>query len=96
MLAARRLQIPHCALHIGVTKPLLNCAQVDTSPQRPRGERRSELVQPEVLFIQLRTLCHSFQTVEKIELRVATSRWEDQVAGLVGLRLPRLQTLHKL
>jgi hypothetical protein len=46
MLAARRLQIPHCRFHVGVTEPLLNCTQIDASPQRPPSERRSELVQP--------------------------------------------------
>lgn len=83
MLASRRLQVPHRALHVGVTKPLLNSPQIDAGPQRPRRKRCAELVQPEVLFIQLRPLGHSFQAIEKIELRLAPSRREDQIAALV-------------
>ena len=33
MLTARRLQVPHRTLHIGVTEPLLNCTQIDSCPQ---------------------------------------------------------------
>jgi hypothetical protein len=82
MLAARRLQIPHRTLHIGVAEPLLNRAQIDASPERPPCKSRSELVQPEVLFVELRALSNRFQTVEKIELRLAASGWEDQTASL--------------
>jgi hypothetical protein len=77
MLAPRWLQIPHRRFHVGVTKPLLNCAQIDTSPKGPRSERRPELVEPKVVFIQLRALGHSFQTVEKIELWIAAGSREN-------------------
>src|ERR1019366_2822973 len=83
MLTARRLQVPHRALHVGMTEPLLNCTQIDPSPQRPCRKRRSELVEPEVFFIQLRTLRHSLQAVEKIELGLAASGREDQTTALV-------------
>lgn len=71
MLAARWLQVTHRALHIRMAEPLLNSAQIDTRPQTPGRERRSEFVEPEVLWIELRTFRHGFQAVEKIELWVA-------------------------
>jgi hypothetical protein len=49
-------------------------------------------VEPEVFFIQLRALGDSFQTVQKIELRIAAGSRENQATGLVGLRFSRLQT----
>ena len=64
VLAARRLQIPHCRFHVGVTKPLLNGAQINASPEAPRGERGAELMQPEAIRVELRTLGNSLEEVE--------------------------------
>jgi hypothetical protein len=74
----------------------LNRAQIHSSPQAPRCKRRTELVQPEVFRVQFRTLGNSFQAVEEAELRIGSPGGEHQVAILVRLRLPRLQTLHQL
>jgi len=72
MLAARWLQVAHRALHIGMAEPLLNGTEIDTCPQTPRREGRSEFVEPEVLWIELRTFGHGFQAVEKVELWVTS------------------------
>jgi hypothetical protein len=40
--AAIWFQIPHGAFHVGMTKPLLNGAQIDSRPQAFRSERRSK------------------------------------------------------
>jgi hypothetical protein len=53
-------------------------------------------VKPEVVFIERRTLCDGFQTVEKIEFRIAASSRKNQTAALVGLRFLRLQAFHEL
>jgi len=74
MLAARRLKVAHRALHVGMTEPLLNGAEIDTCPQTPRREGRPEFVEPEILWIELRAFRHGFQTVEEIELWVAPRR----------------------
>jgi hypothetical protein len=63
MLAARRLKVAHRALHVGMTEPLLNGAEIDTCPQTPRSEGRPEFVEPEVIWIKLRAFGHGFQTV---------------------------------
>ncbi len=72
LLASKRLQVPHGRFHVGVTEPLLNCPQIDPRPETSGGECSSEFVQPEILRVELRTLGDSFQTVEKIELRLAS------------------------
>jgi len=53
-----------------MTEPLLNRAQIHSSPQAPRGERRPDLVQPEVFRVQFRTLGNGFQAIEEVELRI--------------------------
>jgi hypothetical protein len=72
MLAARRLQVAHRALHVGMAEPLLDCPQIDSCPQTPRREGRSKLMQPEILWIEFRAFRHGFQAVEEIELWVAS------------------------
>ena len=59
-----------------MAEPLLNGTEIDTCPQTTRRERRSEFVEPEVLWIELRAFRHGFQAVEEIELWVATRRRE--------------------
>src|SRR5258708_10757621 len=96
LLTPRRLQVAHRALHVRVTQPLLHRAQINASPQAPRGECRTELVQPEVLIVEVCTLCNRFQAIEKIELRIASRSGEHKAASLVRLSLPRLETLDQL
>src|SRR5713101_7817476 len=91
LLATRRLQITHCALHVTVTKPLLYGSQINASPQAPSCERRTKFVQPEVLFLETRTFSDAFQTIKEIELRTTSPSRKDQATGLVGLCLVRLQ-----
>src|ERR1035438_6545231 len=43
LLTARGLQIPHCALHVGVTEPLLHGPQINTRPKTSRRKRCAEL-----------------------------------------------------
>ena len=66
MLTARRLQVSHCRFHVRVAKPLLNGTQIDASPEAPRGERGAELMQPEAIRVELRTLGNGLEIVEKI------------------------------
>src|SRR5580693_5431759 len=87
MLAARRLQVAHRALHVGMAEPLLDCPQIDSCPQTPRREGRSKLMQPEILWIKLRAFGHSFQAVQKVELRVASRGGEYQITALIRFRL---------
>src|ERR1017187_10632930 len=96
MLAARRFEIPHRALHVGVAEPLLNRAQIDTSPQAPRSERGAELMEPEAIRVELRPFRYRFQAVEKIELRSASRSRKHETAVLRRLRLPGLQALREL
>jgi hypothetical protein len=49
----------------GMTEPLLHRTQVDACPEASRRERRSELVQPEILGVQFRALRDRFQIVRK-------------------------------
>ena len=72
MLAARWLQVAHRALHVGVAEPLLNGAQIDACPQTPGREGRSEFVEPEVLWIEFCAFGYRFETVEEVELRIAS------------------------
>ena len=65
-------------------------------PQTPRRKRRTELVKPEVVLVEVRTLCNGFQAVEEVELCLAAGSGEDQTARLVCFRLPHLQTLRQL
>jgi hypothetical protein len=58
------LQIPHRAFHVRVSQPLLNCSQVNPSPQTPSRESRPELVQPEVVLVEFRTFCDCLQIVD--------------------------------
>jgi hypothetical protein len=44
LLAPRRLQVAHCAFHVGMTEPLLHRPEIDTSPQAAGCERGAELV----------------------------------------------------
>src|SRR5207245_5662682 len=66
-------------------------AQIDTCPETPSSESRTELVKPEVVFVELRTLGNRFQAVEEVELWLAPGSREDQTARLVCLCLPGLQ-----
>src|SRR5579863_3640343 len=77
-------------------EPLLNRPQVNPRPQTSGCEGRAELVQPEVLFIELRSLGASLQAVEKIQLRIAPGSREHQPTCLVRLRFPSFQFLHQL
>jgi hypothetical protein len=79
-----------------MTEPLLHGAQVNPSPQTSRRKRRTELVKPKVVFVELRTLRYGLQAVEKVELWIASGSREDQTATLVHFRPPRLETLHQL
>ena len=90
------LQIPHRRFHVRMAQPLLNPAQIHSRPKTPSGERSTELVKPEVVFVELRTLCNGFQAVQKIQLRIAPSSRKHQTARPVSFRLPRLQTLNQL
>ena len=79
-----------------MTEPLLHGAQVNPSPQTSRRKRRTELVKPKVVFVELRTLRYGVQAIEKVELWIASGSREDQTATLVHFRPPRLETLHQL
>jgi hypothetical protein len=96
LLTPGRLQVPHRRFHGRMAEPLLHSAQIDTRPKAPRCERRTKLVQPEVVLVELRTLDDALQAVEEVELRIAPSGGEHQIAGLACFRLPRLQTLNQL
>jgi hypothetical protein len=76
-------------------EPLLHSAQVDSRPQAARRKRRTEFMQPEIVLIKFCTFRTRLEAVEEIQLRVAARRREEQIAGLVGLGLPRLQFLHE-
>jgi len=76
-----------------VTEPLLNGAQINPRPETSGSKGSSEFVQPEILRVELRTFCHSLQTVEEVEFGVATGGREDQIAGFVCFLLPNLQTI---
>src|ERR1700681_1239421 len=79
-----------------MAQPLLHRAQIDTCPEAPSSESCTELVKPEVVFVELRTLCNTFQAVQEVELWLASGSREDQTARLVSFRLPRLQTSRQL
>jgi hypothetical protein len=66
LLTAGRLQIPHRALHVGVTELLLHSSEIDASPQAPGCERGAEFVKPEVLWVELCTLGDGLEIIEKI------------------------------
>jgi hypothetical protein len=53
-------------------------------------------VKPESIGVDLRTFGNGLEAVEEVELGSASGSREDQTAGLVRLRLPRLQTLNEL
>src|SRR5713101_8416588 len=65
LLATRRLQITHCALHVTVTKPLLYGLQINASPQAPSCERRTKFVQPEFSFWRLARSATAFRQSRK-------------------------------
>src|SRR5262250_1124685 len=77
-------------------KPLLYGSQVDTRPQTTCRERRTELMQPEVILVEFGPFRTGLKAVEKIQLRVTSCSWKHQSAGLVRLPLPLLQVLHQL
>jgi hypothetical protein len=68
LLTVRRLQMPHRRFHIAVPKPLLNRPQVNPRPQGSRRERRSELVEPEIVLCREWPVLHT-SSVEKVQLR---------------------------
>jgi len=96
LLAARWLQVAHGALHVGVPPPKLYGAQIDSCPQVPRGECRSEFVQPEVLLVQISALCDSFQAVKKVELRLAAGCGKHEIALLVSTSFASAESEHQL
>src|SRR5215469_14520639 len=79
-----------------MAEPLLHRAQIHARPQASCCERRPELMQPQVLFIELCPLRTRFQAIQKIQLRIAPRCWEHEIADLVGLSLPRLQFFRQL
>ena len=70
-----------------MTKPLLDSPQINSGPKTTSSERRTELV-PEVVFVELCAFCNRLQTVEKVELRIASSSRKHEAASLVRLRRP--------
>src|SRR5438477_12131555 len=63
----------------------------------PCAECCTKLVQVKIFKILVsRPFCHGFAAVEKIEIRIAARSREGKPTGFVGLRLPRLQSLHQL
>src|SRR5262252_10585995 len=78
-----------------MTQPLLDGAQVHAGPQGPGRERGSEFVQPEVLWLEFRSLGRSLEAIEEVKLGSASSGREDQSAVLVRSPPPRLETVHK-
>lgn len=93
LLTAGRFQIAHRTFHVGVTKPLLHGALINTSPQAPSCKRRTKLVQPEVFLLQIRTLGTCLQIVQEVLLWIAARGWEREATGFVSLRLQSLQFL---
>ncbi len=66
---------------------MLDSPQINSGPKTTSSERRTELV-PEVVFVELCAFCNRLQTVEKVELRIASSSRKHEAASLVRLRRP--------
>lgn len=76
--------------------PLLYRSQIHTTPQRPRCERCSELVQPKVVGVQLRALRDRLADIEKVQFGLAPSSWEQERTRKIALRFPSLQSVNEL
>jgi len=92
--SARGIRARAIAEHVlGATIALARRLPVAIRAQAAHRWAQDEL---EDATVDLRTLRHGFQAVEKVELRIAASSRKNQTGGLVGLRFPRLQAFHEL
>src|SRR2546425_1008623 len=81
MYFSGRRQIPHGRFERFVPHPMLNGAWIEASTEHPRGVRRSECFQIELLHVHLREFGDRFAFVEHVLIVIARRRRENEFAG---------------